>query len=61
MLRGTAWWSICFSTPSWPTRSWPLTATVEADGIDDWMVTVDEYDKILQSVYDRGYVLVDIR
>ncbi len=24
------------------------------------MVTVDEYDKILQSVYDRGYVLVDI-
>ena len=32
----------------------------QADGIDDWMVTVDEYDKILQSVYDRGYVLVDI-
>ena len=32
----------------------------QSDGIDDWMVTVDEYDKILQSVYDRGYVLVDI-
>ena len=32
----------------------------QADGIDDWMVTVDEYDKILQSVYDRGYILVDI-
>ena len=32
----------------------------QANGIDDWMVTVDEYDKILQSVYDRGYVLVDI-
>ena len=32
----------------------------QADGIDDWMVTVDEYDKILQSVYDQGYVLVDI-
>jgi len=31
-----------------------------SDGIDDWMVTVDEYDKILQSVYDRGFVLVDI-
>ena len=26
----------------------------QSDGIDDWMVTVDEYDKILQSVYDRG-------
>ena len=31
-----------------------------ADGIDDWMVTVDEYNKILQSVYERGFVLVDI-
>ena len=32
----------------------------QANGIDDYMVTVDEYDKILQSVYDKGYVLVDI-
>ena len=32
----------------------------QADGIDDWMVTVDEYNKILQSVYDNGYILVDI-
>lgn len=32
----------------------------EANGIDDYMVTADEYRKILQSVYDRGYVLVDI-
>ena len=32
----------------------------QANGLDDFMVTVDEYDKILQSVYDRGYVLVDI-
>lgn len=31
-----------------------------SNGIDDWMVTVDEYDKILQSIYDKGYVLVDI-
>ena len=30
------------------------------EGLDDWMVTVDEYNKILQSVYDKGYVLVDI-
>ena len=27
-------------------------------GLDDWMVTVDEYNKILQSVYDKGYILV---
>jgi hypothetical protein len=32
----------------------------QADGLDDFMVTADEYLKILQSVYDRGYVLVDI-
>ncbi len=29
-------------------------------GLDDWMVTVDEFNKILNSVYERGYVLVDI-
>ncbi|SFP60964.1 hypothetical protein SAMN05216343_11069 [Oscillibacter sp. PC13] len=32
----------------------------EANGIDDYMVTVGEYGKILQSVYEKGYVLVDI-
>ena len=32
----------------------------EANGIDDYMVTANEYQKILQSVYDKGYVLVDI-
>ena len=32
----------------------------QANGLDDYMVTVDEYNKILQSVYDKGYVLVDI-
>ena len=32
----------------------------QANGLDDFMVTVDEYNKILQSVYDKGYVLVDI-
>lgn len=32
----------------------------QRDGLDDWMVTVEEYNKILQSLYDRGYVLVDI-
>ena len=32
----------------------------KSDGIDDWMVTAGEYLKILQSVYDKGFVLVDI-
>lgn len=32
----------------------------QSNGIDDWMITVDEYNKILQSVYDKGFVLVDI-
>ncbi|MEG2176470.1 MAG: polysaccharide deacetylase family protein [Oscillibacter sp.] len=32
----------------------------QANGLDDWMITVGEYDKILQSVYEKGFVLVDI-
>jgi len=29
-------------------------------GIDDWMVTVSEYNKILQSLYDKGYIIVNM-
>jgi hypothetical protein len=29
-------------------------------GIDDYMVTADEYKKMLQSIYDKGYMLVDM-
>ena len=32
----------------------------QSDGFDDWMVTAGEYLKILESVYEKGYVLVDI-
>lgn len=32
----------------------------ERYGLDDWMVTVDEYNKILQSVYDNNYVIVNM-
>lgn len=32
----------------------------QENGLDDYMVTVDEYKKILQSVYEKGYVLVDV-
>ena len=27
-------------------------------GLDDWMVTVDEYNRILDELYARGYILV---
>ena len=29
-------------------------------GLDDYMITATEYRRILESVYERGYVLVDI-
>ncbi len=32
----------------------------EANGIDDYMVTVDEYNKILQHCYDNNYILVNM-
>ena len=32
----------------------------QSNGLDDWMVTVGEYNKILQSVYETGYILVDM-
>lgn len=46
-----------------PVIAYPAQAfdgDAQANGLDDWMVTVDEYNKILQSVYDKGFVLVDI-
>lgn len=30
------------------------------EGIDDWMVTISEYNKILNSLYEEGYILVDM-
>lgn len=32
----------------------------QANGIDDWMITADEYIKILESLYENDYILVDI-
>ncbi|WP_186564208.1 hydrolase [Lawsonibacter celer] len=32
----------------------------EKEGLDDWMVTVDEFNKILNSLYERGYILVNM-
>ncbi len=29
-------------------------------GFDDWMVTVSEFNKIMESLYEKGYILVDM-
>ena len=43
--------------PQWAFHDCSATEQ-EKVGLDDWMVTVDEYIKILQSLYDKGYILV---
>ena len=45
--------------PQWAFHDAPI-AQSEKDGLDDWMVTVDEYNKILQSLYEKNYVLVSM-
>ena len=45
--------------PKWAFHDCPSSQS-QKEGLDDWMVTVDEYNKILQSVYDNGYVLVNM-
>ncbi len=32
----------------------------QSDGLDDWMLTVGEFVKILNSLYENNYILVDI-
>lgn len=43
--------------PEWAFTDGP-TPEAQIKGLDEWMVTVDEYNKILQNVYDKGYILV---
>jgi hypothetical protein len=31
-----------------------------SNGFDDWFVTVDEFNKVIQSLYERNFILVDI-
>lgn len=45
--------------PTWAWRDAHLSKA-DMDGLDDWMCTADEYWKILQHVYDAGYVLVSM-
>lgn len=45
--------------PTWAFKDCPIRQQ-DREGLDDWMVTVDEYNKILLSLYDKGYILVNI-
>ena len=45
--------------PKWGFRECPSTES-EKKGLDDWMLTVDEYNKILQELYDKDYILVNM-
>ncbi len=45
--------------PKWAFQDGPATKS-EKDGLDDWMVTVDEYIAILKSIYEKGYILVSM-
>lgn len=59
----TAWDGIVEHLFFHPVIAYPELAfdgDYKEQGLDDWMVTVTEFDRILQSLYDRGYVLVDI-
>lgn len=43
--------------PKWAFVDGPATQS-EKEGLDDWMVTVEEYKAILQEVYEKDYILV---
>lgn len=47
---------------TWPEFAFtsPTIPEAQKKGLDDFMVTVDEYNKILQSLYDRDYILVNM-
>lgn len=45
--------------PTWAFRDAHLKES-DIKGLDDWMCTADEYWKILNAVYEKGYVLVSM-
>lgn len=45
--------------PQWAFHDCPSSKS-QKEGLDDWMVTVEEFNKILQSVYEKGYILVSM-
>ncbi len=36
------------------------SSTSQKKGLDDWMVTVEEYNKILQNLYEKNYIIVNM-
>ncbi len=45
--------------PQWAFHDCPASQE-QRYGLDDWMVTVDEYNKILQNLYDKDYIIVSM-
>ena len=45
--------------PQWAFHDCPSPQS-QKEGLDDWMLTVEEYKKILNSLYEKGYILVAI-
>lgn len=45
---------------AYPEYTFSTVSAARAEGLDDWMVTVDEYHKMLQSIYNNGYILVNM-
>ncbi len=45
---------------AYPEYTFTTVSESRAEGLDRWMVTADEYKKILQSIYDNGYILVNM-
>lgn len=59
----TAWTGVVEHLFFHPVIAYPELAfdgDSQANGLDDYMVTADEYRAILESVYEKGYILVDI-
>jgi len=45
--------------PTWAFRDCRIPES-QRKGLDDWMVTVDEYNEILDNLYEKDYILVRI-
>lgn len=45
--------------PQWAFHDCGATQS-EKEGLDDWMVTADEFIKILENLYERDYILVNM-
>lgn len=46
--------------PQWAFHDCPSSSQSQKEDLDDFMVTVEEYQKILQSLYENDYVLMSM-